>query len=338
MSIHHEEPLPSYDDVAHETQSMVDSIVSVDEPPPPAYVEEPGGAGGELSPGTIATNTAAITGTNGNNNDSSSSSSSIQTGAPSLLAEHQTCCSLRARLFGTSPCQEIPKQIFAYLILIGVCAAMPCVEVVFGAMYLYDCPANSFLPKWLIVAGCLWASLIIVAMLYRYTGRDLDHGPFVLVRFACFIWFFIGCYTTFSSCDGCDRTAPSEDPDALWCQPIVTGLAYWTCLGLIITLPVALLALPLLDCVYNGIVSCLCPTKDMEESREENRAVREVMQEMDRIEAALNRSGSHAGGGTTGNTEAEEGGGEEEQGQEVVVVPPFRLQRRPSAEDTDIVV
>lgn len=120
-------------------------------------------------------------------------------------------------------------------VAIVVCFGVPMASIVIGSLYMFDCPAEHFIPIYLVVGGCVGLITTFTSLVDRCQRRRIDEydqhhdrgndvSP-ISALFSCFLfaWFIAGniwVYRTY----GRFTTEPNEMD---YCHPVLYSYAFW---------------------------------------------------------------------------------------------------------------
>jgi len=136
-------------------------------------------------------------------------------------------------------------------VLLGITIVIPMSMLIIGAMYQQSCPAEPYIPIYLVVGGTFWCLKKMMKYGFRCKGRDeeaderrLRQSPvnilMLLIGFFLFAWFIAGCVWIY-------RIYPpnyTDKDNAEYCNKTLYLFAFW-----LITSTYIILGL---------LTSCLC--------------------------------------------------------------------------------
>ncbi|XP_046551963.1 uncharacterized protein LOC124261661 isoform X1 [Haliotis rubra] len=144
---------------------------------------------------------------------------------------------------------ELLRETLGCTLFLGIIMAVPVTMIVMGCMHLFDCPAEQYIPLYLLVGGIALSAKIIKAFLEMYTckdcplfqrGRGKDALEVLLVFFIVG-WFIAGNMWIYRTQGQFDSRNP-ESPN--YCSPYVFYFAFW------LTTSVYILLALFLCCMY----------------------------------------------------------------------------------------
>ncbi|KAK7499793.1 hypothetical protein BaRGS_00008884 [Batillaria attramentaria] len=165
--------------------------------------------------------------------------------------------------FMKAACSLLLKSIGCTIIL-GIILAVPIAMIVMGAKYLHDCPAERYIPIYLLVTGCFGTFLTLVGILLRCCTNNEEEetsgglvalfGVWVVfnVLGGCFMfaWFIAGNVWIYRT-KGEFSTDPSADN---YCDPTLYWFAFWITTAAYIMTGVSTLC----GCICNIVAACCC--------------------------------------------------------------------------------
>ncbi|XP_067663618.1 uncharacterized protein [Haliotis asinina] len=144
---------------------------------------------------------------------------------------------------------ELLRETLGCTLFLGIIMAVPVTMIVMGCMHLFDCPAEQYIPLYLLVGGIALSAKFIKAFLEMYTCKDCcmveqGRGKNALEGILDFFivgWFVAGNIWIYQTQGHFDSRNP-ESPN--YCSPYVFYFAFW------LTTSVYILLALLLCCIY----------------------------------------------------------------------------------------
>ncbi|XP_041358707.1 transmembrane protein 272-like [Gigantopelta aegis] len=144
---------------------------------------------------------------------------------------------------------NVLRETFGCTLFLGVLLAIPVAMIVVGSLHIYDCPAERYIPIYLVVMGTCVTVKIVMELLqsYKFDWRNecsfVKQDPPKRHPFEVFlIMFMLGWFITGNVWIYKTHTRFSTDPTSVnYCSPAVFYLAFW-----------------LTNSIYVLIVLCIC--------------------------------------------------------------------------------
>lgn len=144
-----------------------------------------------------------------------------------------------------------------FLILLGLFSFVPLLMVIVGSVYVHECPAQNFIPIYLIVGGVVGLVKIFTSLYYRWkywkkgTARPENMNPNPIdgiLNLFLLAWFITGCVLVFRMYlpEFNDETA------ANYCHVVV----YWFAFIVLVMELIFLIAVGFLLCCCGCLICC----------------------------------------------------------------------------------
>jgi hypothetical protein len=170
-----------------------------------------------------------------------------------------------SRGFMSFLCQfiSIIYDTFGFTILLAVLVAVPVSMIVFGAMYLNDCPRQRYIPIYLLVTGCFGVARLTVDILQRICSaicyekakktpkclRKLNHALNTVVGCFLMAWFIAGNVWIFSIYRDFE---PDHSSSSKYCARTLYYYAFWVTMATYI-----LMAFSIFCFLFTLILACI---------------------------------------------------------------------------------
>jgi len=144
-----------------------------------------------------------------------------------------------------------------FLVLLGLCSFVPLLMVIIGSIYAHDCPAQNFIPIYLIVGGVVGLVKIFSSLYYRWKywkkgnprPETMNPSPLDgLLNLFLLGWFIAGCVIVF----GIYTPEFNDNLAANYCHYVV----YWFAFIVLVMELIFLLTMGFLLCCCGCLICC----------------------------------------------------------------------------------
>ncbi|XP_075265734.1 transmembrane protein 272-like isoform X2 [Convolutriloba macropyga] len=141
----------------------------------------------------------------------------------------------------------------ATTIILALFLAFPIAMIVIGALKLDDCPAEEFIPKWLLIMGCFGLLKNLMSLGQQVFNKAKDNNdknasknPIeCILDLFLFAWFIAGSVWVYRTYETVSWKTPPSSPE--YCDELLFQFSFWS-----LTLVYLFIALSCLLCMFGA--------------------------------------------------------------------------------------